>query len=437
MHRRACPRACMFRRARLRARHFPLLQFKSLLPAPGSRKKGMTLRHLVFAALFPLTALTPSALAASDLGETSDTAQAVRAQRDTDPQRRLVIGGECASCDFSGSNLAGAHLYRGDFANADFSGAQLLGARFANMRLDGADFSDASMREVRLSNVTMSGAILTGANMTDMRAHQVMLQGANAHDVQMNGASLVQVALQGSNLREADFSTATIRSGDMRAADLSEARLTNVVMQHIIMHRANLRDASMEGAFLDHVDLTGARLAGANLAGARFRAVNLTGVDLSDVDGLTPELLAQACGDASTRLPDFLIITLSACDEPVAGTGPVDERAFIAEAEARRLAQLEAAQEAFANALASVQSRAMAAGGLEREAMEHAREALREAARAQAELARARAHTGWQFEIRRSEVGEPVQFWLEDAQRPSTPPAPPSPPARSERPDRR
>jgi len=125
----------------------------------------------------------------------------------------------------------------------------------------------------------------------------------------------------------------------------------------------------------------------------------------------------------------------------MANAPPLDERAFIAEAEARRLAQLEAAQEAFADALASVQSRAMAAGGLEREALDHAREALREAARMQAELSRAAAQSSWQFEMRRSEVGEPMQFWFEEAQtRPAIAPVqtvPPSRPVPPEQPDRR
>jgi len=189
------------------------------------------------------------------------------------------------------------------------------------------------------------------------------------------------------------------------------------------------------------VDLTGAVLEGADLTDARFRQVNLTGADLSDVTGLTPEMLDQACGNPATTLPDSLIITLTPCEEAMANAPPLDERAFIAEAEARRLAQLEAAQEAFADALASVQSRAMAAGGLEREALDHAREALREAARMQAELSRAAAQSSWQFEMRRSEVGEPMQFWFEEAQtRPAIAPVqtvPPSRPVPPEKPDRR
>ncbi len=368
-------------------------------------------------------------------GDLSDSGQAqARVERDDGPQRRLVIGGDCTSCDFRHANLAGAHLHRGDFSGADFSSAQLLGARFINMRLDQAVFRDASLREVQLSNVTMTGADLRDAGLANMRAHQAMLNGARLDNARMSGANLVQVSLNGASLRDAVMTGATVRSADLREAILSNARLENVVVQHAVMQGAILRDANLSGAFLDHVDLSNADLRNAVLAGIRLRAVNLSGADLSNVSGLDSAALAGACGDAATRLPASDSMTLADCTEAFASATPLDDRTLLAEAEARRLAQLEAAQAAFESALSTIQSQARASGGLEGEALERARNSLREAARAQAELAR--NHRAWRFDMRRSEIGEPMQSLMESTPAPATRRGPLERPEPRERPDR-
>ncbi len=71
---------------------------------------------------------------------------------------------------------------------------------------------------------------------------------------------------------------------------------------------ASFRGADLTGARLSSADLTGADLTGADLSRAHLRRTNLSGADLTDVTGLTERRLAQACGDAATKLPEGFTI---------------------------------------------------------------------------------------------------------------------------------
>jgi uncharacterized protein YjbI with pentapeptide repeats len=63
-------------------------------------------------------------------------------------------------------------------------------------------------------------------------------------------------------------------------------------------HDLNLRFANIPGASVARARLEDARLTGANLTGA-----HLEGADLTGAEGLTPEQMAGACVDTTTRLP--------------------------------------------------------------------------------------------------------------------------------------
>ncbi|HTU61702.1 MAG TPA: pentapeptide repeat-containing protein, partial [Polyangiales bacterium] len=52
-----------------------------------------------------------------------------------------------------------------------------------------------------------------------------------------------------------------------------------------------------------HAILRGANLRRADLTGARLAGADLTGADLREVTGLTADMLNEACGDETTKLP--------------------------------------------------------------------------------------------------------------------------------------
>jgi uncharacterized protein YjbI with pentapeptide repeats len=74
-----------------------------------------------------------------------------------------------------------------------------------------------------------------------------------------------------------------------------------------------LRRAKLAGA-----DLSRATLRGSDLAGADLRGTILRGADLTDVTNLTPEQLAHALIDETTRLPDYLAAAPSPVPTPAA-----------------------------------------------------------------------------------------------------------------------
>ena len=95
--------------------------------------------------------------------------------------------------------------------------------------------------------------------------------------------------------RELEISTEwhlDLRRAVLRDADLHDAHLEG----------AELWGAHLTGANLWRAYLTGANLRGAHLEDANLRGARLGGADLRQATGLTD--LAQANGDARTRLPD-------------------------------------------------------------------------------------------------------------------------------------
>lgn len=95
------------------------------------------------------------------------------------------------------------------------------------------------------------------------------------------------------NFRRTDLRGADLIKADLRRALLSDANLSAAVLIGANLHEAVLFAANLSGAVLFNV----------NLRGAHLTRVNLRGVNLSEVIGLEPGQLAQAYGDAWTRLP--------------------------------------------------------------------------------------------------------------------------------------
>jgi hypothetical protein len=95
-------------------------------------------------------------------------------------------------------------------------------------------------------------------------------------------------------LRGADLSKARLRSAQLVSTDRKES----VSLEETILRGADLRGADLRGAIPSEVDW------GVSME-IRERA-NLRGADLRRAKGLTPEQIAEATGDRTTQLPDYL-----------------------------------------------------------------------------------------------------------------------------------
>jgi Pentapeptide repeats (8 copies) len=143
-----------------------------------------------------------------------------------------------------------------------------------------------------LFRANLSGEWLMGQNLRGAN-----LSIANLRDAYLTGANLSGAYLGIANLRDANLSGANLSGADLGEANLSGA--------------AYLGDANLSIANLRGANLTGAYLGGANLSDANLSDANLSNVDLSDAKNLTQTQLDEACGSASTKLPEGL--TLKPC----------------------------------------------------------------------------------------------------------------------------
>lgn len=119
----------------------------------------------------------------------------------------------------------------------------------------------------------------------------------------LRGAHLVGADFRGTQFAWADLERASLRGADLRDADLEDANL----------HGADLAGADLRGAELCWADLQGADLSGADLRGADLdeadlRGAELFGADLSTTKGLAQAQLDAAKGDATTKLPEPLVV---------------------------------------------------------------------------------------------------------------------------------
>jgi hypothetical protein len=108
----------------------------------------------------------------------------------------------------------------------------------------------------------------------------------------------------------------------LKLASLFRAHLEGAYLWEAHLERAGLGWAHLEGAYLWEAHLEGADLTGADLTGVHLRRADLTGAhlegallldahlegaDLADTMGLSEAQLADAHGDAATRLPDGMV----------------------------------------------------------------------------------------------------------------------------------
>jgi uncharacterized protein YjbI with pentapeptide repeats len=336
-----------------------------------------------------------------------------------EPHRRLVISGDCLQCDFAGKNLAGIHILGGDFSGTRLAGAEMLGARILDVRLDGADLTGVSLTEAHLADTALEATSLGGARLDRARLHRVNLQNARLDASRLDGAVMLLTDLSGAQMRQVSAVGAVLRQSSLERADLRDADLTGA---HIVSGRlggADLRGAVMTGMIIENSDLTGADLRGAGLSGARFIAVNLSGADFRGAQGLDANTFRLACGDDRTRLPEGS--GLPSCSEPV------QIARFISAQRSGRVtpdqrARMHDVRTALEQSLAHSERAFMSRHHATSEAFEAARQGLRAAAEAMAAAELDAEQTSWRFEMRRSEIGEPLRVMIEQS---ATPPRAP------------
>ena len=135
----------------------------------------------------------------------------------------------------------------------------------------------------------LAGAILKQANLVKMR-----LEGADLTDARLQGANLMGAHLDGAFLEDARFDGAILIDTHFKGATLVSAHLGGgTIFLVVYLEGAVLIDAHLEGAILNATHLEGALLANAHLEGT----------NLERATGLSTEQLAEAFGDARTRLP--------------------------------------------------------------------------------------------------------------------------------------
>ncbi|MGV8997077.1 MAG: pentapeptide repeat-containing protein [Parvibaculaceae bacterium] len=179
----------------------------------------------------------------------------------------------CRGCTLAGANFKGAYLRLASLQGADMRKAQLAGAELSGTLMNGANLEGADMRGASAAGVNLIGANLKGADLSYAR-----LDAALLFDADFTGAKLV-----GANFRVIEF------------------------VKGVTFRNADARKAIFRHAFLGGVD---------------FRGANLSGADFTKAWGLTNEQLGLACGDATTKLPDGLVIPT--CKEQSEGAAPAD-----------------------------------------------------------------------------------------------------------------
>lgn len=197
--------------------------------------------------------------------------------------------------DLRDADLSHTPLRRKDLRYAAGSKAKLTAADLRDADLSRADFQRASFAGADLESADLEGTDLDSAGFRNACLRKAVMRDADMEDADFRFAYLGRTDLRSPFLTRADFSFASLHGADLRGADLSGA---------------DFRGASLR-CFAAHKKELSPRIDCANLEGALLRGVRFEGADLEHVHGLTQAQLAEACGDAETRLPSGL--SLPAC----------------------------------------------------------------------------------------------------------------------------
>jgi uncharacterized protein YjbI with pentapeptide repeats len=107
------------------------------------------------------------------------------------------------------------------------------------------------------------------------------------------------------DLAGADLTNTCVKGGNLEGAKFDGARAVLMCMSFADFKGASFRNTDLAGANLAHADVDDADFTGADLSIA-----SLKGTDLSRARGLTQAQLDRACGDAETKAPAGLHVTV-------------------------------------------------------------------------------------------------------------------------------
>lgn len=201
--------------------------------------------------------------------------------------------------DLRDADLSHTALRRKDLRFASASKVKLIGADLRDSDLSRADFQRANFAGADLESAVLKATDLDSANFSNACLRKVDMRDADMEDADFRHAYLGRTDLRSPFLTRADFSFANLHGADLRGANLSGANFRGASLRCFIAHKKE------PAPQIDCADLEGA-----SLRGARFE-----GADLEHVRGLTQEQLADACGDAATRLPEGLSLLTCAARE--------------------------------------------------------------------------------------------------------------------------
>jgi uncharacterized protein YjbI with pentapeptide repeats len=280
-------------------------------------------------------------------------------------QRANLKGAKLEEATLDKADLDNADLRDASLQGASLQGAVLKGVRLsAETNINGARLEGADLRNVTLLEVLFAGSHIDSKTQFDREG----LRGANA-----SGAIFHVMLFDGLDIRKANFRNAMLEGAIFRNVRAgSKTRFDNAVMRKSTFDCAPPTDAEIatkdvknlpssasvrrfknshfdfaklqdstfgpclmsrtifEGAFLQRSTFTGtilteseftratldnARfLGGTDVDGATFEGARLIGTDFSGAKNLTSDQLTDACGDSSTRLPEYLkTVSLKAC----------------------------------------------------------------------------------------------------------------------------
>lgn len=114
------------------------------------------------------------------------------------------------------------------------------------------------------------------------------------------GTYLRRVELSHALLYRADLSRAHLIYGNFTRANLIEAKLNGANLKGTNLYRANFKEADLSGS---------------DMLRAKLDEADFTGANLNDVEGLSNEMLAQACGDEVTNESLRNNLTIPICSE--------------------------------------------------------------------------------------------------------------------------
>ena len=113
-----------------------------------------------------------------------------------------------------------------------------------------------------------------------------------------------------------DLSGRILTGARMTGGEFRRSRFRAAIMTRVASADVDYEDSDFTDAILDEADFQRARFGRSRMNRARMIGTDFSDADLSRVLGLTQAQLAEACGNAQTRLPRGLMITR--CDAPSA-----------------------------------------------------------------------------------------------------------------------